>query len=254
MFTHHFKSLVWNSLRKAGFNYASQAEINFYQSLPACSVFYGSVDDSFKILIAPYLPFSKAQLSQDLFALTSHGSTKPAFFVEFEATDGIFLSNTWLLEKKLGWTGILAEPARSWHSSLCANRSCNIDKRCVYHSSGQKVSFQEALSPEHSAINSQLNIGDNSTYEVETVSLSDLLDAYNAPSEVQFLSIDTEGGELEILMNYDFASERRINSISVEHNYRIKERKLIYALLSSHGYKQVYHSLSKWDDWYVLKK
>lgn len=53
------------------------------------------------------------------------------FFVEFGATNGIDLSNTYLLETEFGWNGILAEPDKYWHTSLIANRTAIIDIRCV---------------------------------------------------------------------------------------------------------------------------
>ena len=39
------------------------------------------------------------------------------FFVEFGATNGIDLSNSYLLQSKYYWTGILAEPARCWRDA-----------------------------------------------------------------------------------------------------------------------------------------
>ena len=56
--------------------------------------------------------FSKSQYCQDIFALSKPPMTS-GFFVEFGATDGVQWSNTWLLEKRFGWRGILAEPARA---------------------------------------------------------------------------------------------------------------------------------------------
>ena len=184
------------------------------------------------------------------------------FFIEFGATDGVSLSNTWLLEKKLGWNGILAEPAKTWHHQLKANRSCMIDTKCVARTSGSKLQFLEVGgSAELSGIKefasngdwaSEMRLSCSKEYEVESISLNDLLDKYSAPSEIQFLSLDTEGSELDILGGYNF-EKRKILSICVEHNYIERNRKAINALLLKKGYTQVLEQVSKWDDWYVLK-
>lgn len=87
------------------------------------------------------------------------------------------------------------------------------------------------------------------TYEVETISLADLLAKYDAPREIDYLSIDTEGSEYDILANFDF-DRHEFAVITCEHNFTpIREK--IYALLTSKGYQRKYPGLSRWDDWYV---
>ncbi len=242
-------------------------EVRFYRSLDRSSILYSQLPQEKRELIAPFLPYSKAQLAQDLFALAFTESISPKFFVEFGATDGVSLSNTWLLEKKLGWNGILAEPAKIWHDALAKNRSCSIDTRCVAKTSGLNYQFLEVENssdsfPELSSVEKFANNGDwasnirlkNSIcYEVETISLDDLLDQHHAPNEIQFLSIDTEGGELEILQSHNFRT-RKIYSICVEHNYVENNRVEIKALLLDKGYKQVFQHLSMFDDWYLLSR
>lgn len=79
---------------------------------------------------------SKAQLRQDLLVLWLLDFKRNGIFIEFGATDGVDLSNTYLLEKNFAWTGILAEPATIWHKALRANRNCLIDTHAISSSSG----------------------------------------------------------------------------------------------------------------------
>ena len=53
---------------------------------------------------------TKSQINQDIFVLYTLNWKRNGFFVEFGATDGMDLSNTYLLEKDFGWRGILSEP------------------------------------------------------------------------------------------------------------------------------------------------
>ena len=137
------KRAINKALRAAGKQLATTEQLNFYRNLDNASILYSELPRDKRELIAAYLPYSKAQLAQDLFALAFAESTSPRFFVEFGATDGVKLSNTWLLEKKLGWSGILAEPAKTWHNSLRENRNCTINTKCVARTSGCKYKFLE---------------------------------------------------------------------------------------------------------------
>jgi FkbM family methyltransferase len=198
---------------------------------------------------------SKSQLTQDLFVLSCLDFKRDGYFVEFGATNGIDLSNTWLLEKEFGWNGILAEPSKNWHQDLLGNRSSNIELKAVYNKSNEKLSFLEASYPELSTLSSFRNIDSHNrkgrTYEVETISLIDLLAKYDAPQVIDYLSIDTEGSELDILSNFDF-EYYKFKVITVEHNFT-EQREKINQLLASKGNKQVLKEISGFDDWYVLE-
>ena len=202
--------------------------------------------------------FSKSQLHQDLFVSHVLRGKTEGFFVEFGATNGVDLSNSHLLENHFNWQGILAEPGRSWHEKLHENRSCTIDTKCVYSRSGEKILFSDCVEPELSTISDYVN-GDahavvrknSKQYEVETITLNDLLKFHGAPKEIDYLSIDTEGSELEILSVFDFG-RHEISIITVEHNYT-GNREKIHGLLSRNGYERVFEQYSKFDDWYVKK-
>ncbi len=200
---------------------------------------------------------SRAQLFQDLLILFLLGEKRDGFFVEFGATDGVTLSNTFLLEADYGWHGILAEPARCWHGALSQNRRARIDKRCVWSSSGQSMEFTETTWPEVSTLTSFVASDEqakkriaSARYPVETVSLNDLLTDHGAPRKIDYLSIDTEGTEYEILRHFDF-NAHEIGIVTVEHNFATPHRENICELLLARGYERILSSFSKWDDWYV---
>ena len=201
---------------------------------------------------------SKAQLGQDMFVLSELGFKREGFFVEFGATNGIDLSNSYLLEKKFGWKGILAEPGKKWHADLRANREANIEHDCVWRNTGEELIFNEVDAGELSTIDlfsgsdgHKNERGTGIKYEVRTVSLNDLLDKYNAPKEIDYLSIDTEGSEFEILNAFDF-SKHKFKIITCEHNFT-PMRESIYSLLTKNGYRRKYTDLSSFDDWYALE-
>ena len=202
------------------------------------------------------LPDSKSQLRQDLFVLAQLGFKRNGYFVEFGAADGIEGSNTHLLERSFGWTGILAEPARGWHAALARNRACRIETRCVWSATGQTLKFNEVEEGAFSTIDGfgtgELNREKRekaTTYEVETVSLDDLLRIHGAPAEIDYLSIDTEGSEFEILSHFDF-DRHRFAVITCEHAFT-PARERLHALLSSKGYVRTLEAISSFDDWYV---
>ena len=65
-----------------------------------------------------------------------------------------------------------------------------------------------------------------------------LLTKYNAPKEIDYLSIDTEGSEFEILNNFDF-DRHQIKVITCEHNFTPMRSK-IFDLLIRNGYARKY--------------
>lgn len=226
-----------------------------------------SLDSDFLIAVGNFhqsltpslLNQSKAQLRQDLFVLSETNYKREGYFVEFGATNGIGLSNTYLLEKEFSWSGILAEPAKVWRNSLLKNRpNASIETLCLWKDSESRLTFNETDVPELSTLDI-FSHGDLHTqnrevghkYSVQTISLNDLLKKHRAPKQIDYLSIDTEGSEYEILSAFDF-TQYNIQIITVEHNYTLQREK-IFKLLSSQGYERKFEDISHFDDWYIKK-
>ena len=234
--------------------YRDRARVSL--SLYAAKLFCPKESDLVTFLSSCYKNrrIAHGQIFQDVLAHLVSPKTH-GFFVEFGATDGYFLSNTYMLEKSYLWKGILAEPAKVWGQQLKINRgACSIDFRCVWSKSGEKIGFVEDSLPEISGVSTTLDINrmssNTSRYLVDTVSLMDLLNEHHAPKFIDFLSIDTEGSEYEILEHFDF-SRYQFGLIAVEHNFETEKREKLFALLSKNQYKCIFQNLSGCDDWYV---
>ncbi len=201
--------------------------------------------------------WSRAQHLQDLWVAYELKSRRNGYFVEFGAMDGVIFSNTYGLETHLDWNGVVAEPARIWHPAINDNRRCAVDRRCVWIRSGETLRFNQTEITGLSTIDAYSDKDGHAEYrtsgqryDVETVSLNDLLGFWHAPRRIDYLSIDTEGSELDILESFDWR-RHEIHLISIEHNHT-DQRPRIFDFLSAKGYRRKFEQLSFADDWYVL--
>ena len=81
----------------------------------------------------------------------------------------------------------------------------------------------------------------------KTDTLMNILDKANAPKFIEYLSLDTEGTEFEILKNFDF-SKYKFGLVDIEHNNIEPTRTHIRELLLKNGY--TYIGENRWDDCY----
>jgi FkbM family methyltransferase len=194
---------------------------------------------------------SNSAFRQDLIALMFNNFKTHGTFIEVGACDGVATSNTLLLEREYFWTGLLVEPARIWHEDLFRNRTSQIETRCAWKSNGEQLQFVEKLSPGRSGIveTSDDYTVANAFYSVETVSLEMLISENPKLKNVDFLSVDTEGSELEVLQGFPF-EKIQPRFICVEHNFNDLKRAQVRSLLGRHGYQIYLESLSHVDDWF----
>lgn len=202
-----------------------------------------------------YMNNSFSQLGQDLEVLNFYNNKTGGFFIEIGASNGIELSNTYLLEKYYDWKGICVEPIPQRYDELIINRPnshcCN---NAVYSKSNIYVIFDIANNNDlFSGISSNIDCHTNVVNEnktqilIKSISLNDLLKKYNAPDFIDYLSLDTEGSELEILKTVNFG-KYKFGLIDVEHNYVEPRRSQIRDLLLSNGY--IYINENNFDDRY----
>lgn len=122
--------------------------------------------------------------------------------------------------------------------------------KAIFNENGLILDFSNATcaSGITSSINCYLHVKNYPQIKVETALLNDILEKYNAPSFIEYLSIDTESTEYEILktINYD---KYIFGLIHTEHNFVEPNRTMIKDLLISKGY--IYVGENQWDDEYI---
>ena len=221
--------------------------------------FIPTLEEKFLTFLIKKADVFNGQLLQDAFVQWILQEKQKGFFVEIGTGDGIFLSNSYALEKEFGWCGILAEPNKNFQKEIKKNRPDSIlAPYAITDKSGKKLMFMDTYdAPELSTLKNYAHqdLHDRSTfneYEVETMTLNDLLSKYDAPSRVNYISVDTEGSEYTILKDFDF-NKYAVDVFTVEHNYNAENLAKIDSVLLPNGYARVFKNISRFDAWYVKK-
>lgn len=130
---------------------------------------------------------------------------KNGYYIECGANDGVNQSNTWYLEKSLGWKGILIEPVKIVFKELVKNRN---EKNFFFNYALKSFKFKKK--------NFLLNVNYNDTLisnskknnfnkvKVNVTNLNKILNKINAPKVIDFFSLDVEGDEFEVLNGINF--------------------------------------------------
>ena len=192
-----------------------------------------------------HLALAQSQLGQDSWVLSKFGG--PRFFLDVGANDGVLLSNTYELENA-GWTGLCIDPFPQNHQ----HRRAKVVEAAVA-ASVRNVTFHRA--DEVSGIKDYLGTHAELALQGQPVilttrTLGEILDTENAPSYIDYMSLDTEGSEYDILSTFPFW-KYRFGLISVEHNREEPKKTMVRELLDYHGY--MLEREVEIDDWFVSK-
>ena len=182
---------------------------------------------------------------------------KDGFFIELGANDGIRQSNTFYFEKNLNWNGILIEPIKTKFFKCIKNRSKKnffYNKACVgfnFKDDKIKMIYSDLMTTVNDnritnkvdslkhALDGKQYLQENEKikeFYVETTTLSQIIKDVKAPLMIDFLSLDVEGSEIEVLNGIDF----------LNHNFK-------YILIESRDDNQIINYLEN-KNYYFIKK
>jgi FkbM family methyltransferase len=214
---------------------------------------YPFLDKKFKKFILYLIKnhkFSHSQIFQDIFVYFFSNFKKKGFFIEIGAADGINISNTYMLEKKFHWKGIVSEPNPVHKLSNLMNRKAILDTNIIGHKDYDKKIFYINENSYNSSV--KKNIKFKKKVTLRAISLNSLLKKYKSPKTIDYISIDTEGNEYNILKNFNF-KKYNINIFTIEHNFNISKRNNILKIMEKNNYIRIFKNLSYMDDWYIKK-
>lgn len=183
-----------------------------------------------------------SQIGQDKWVHSVLGNKKDGFFVDIGAGDGIKFNNTFFFEKNLNWKGICVDANDDFMLNLRKNRNCDVIGAVVYSETDKELEF--AVSKITSGIVNEYTSPFTTRDKIikrKSVTLQDILDYFEAPSIIDYLSLDVEGNEFNVLKNFSF-DKYKFRCITVAHNephIGVKNRIEIRVLLENNGYRFV---------------
>jgi hypothetical protein len=223
--------------------------IKFYTKLKIIliNIFFLNKENIFNFILKNHKK-SNSQIFQDLFVLYYTKSKKNGFFIEIGGGNGFDLSNTYLLEKKFKWTGIICEPNKVLQKNISNLRSAKLIKEPITRRCLKNINFYENIDPYQSSIIKINNFKE--VVKINSLSLNYLLKDFKNNKAIDYISIDTEGNEVEILRNFNF-KKFKVKIFTIEHNFNKINRKKILRIMKKNKYKRVHQNISYMDDWYI---
>lgn len=165
-------------------------------------------------------------------------------FVEIGGYDGVTGSNCLFFEALRGWDGLLIEPSPALHAEAAKSRRCPCFRIALTSSDGEAdfVDVQEGLtqmgglretmtSGALAAIASNPNTK-SAVIKVPTRTLAGVLND-NAMTQVDYISLDVEGGELSVLAGFPF-DKITVTAWTIENSHNGRE---INELMAAKGYR-----------------
>jgi len=187
---------------------------------------------------------------QDYFILNYFNFKTGGFFVELGCDDGVRKSNTYTLEKNYMWNGICIDASEEMYKKSKISRKCKVVNECI-NIGNEKITYLDVNGGASGIIGYDNNINDdkeiidrvNRKYpqeskliEKKTKSLAEVLEENNSPKIIDYISLDTEGNEYDILKYFPFEKYKviafsierpndKLNKLLLDNNYKIVNKK-----------------------------
>jgi hypothetical protein len=169
----------------------------------------------------PFKDHSQGQLGPILQLLNF---PKNGYFIELAANDYESLSNSYDLEYSFNWTGLCIEPNPLYHQNILEHRKCTLIINPIFDKAGILIefNFNEGLGGIIAPGMDNEKPKKGKVVKLPTVTFQQILTTFlphsppnSSPKVIDYLSLDVEGGEYEVMMGVNL-NEFRFRVISIE--------------------------------------
>jgi len=182
----------------------------------------------------------KSQHGQDEYIIKLLNNKQNGIFVDVGAAHPTKLSNTYIMESELGWTGLLIEADEYFLSQLRQYRTSTVIEALVFNTN-TILEYEYIYEPTEGFGNHIRNLGLNhgSAYKLiktarkSTTTLQQILDSNDMPEIIDYMSLDIEGVELQALKSINL-EQYRFRTMTIENNQGTSD---IINYLTPYGYK-----------------
>ena len=187
-----------------------------------------------------------SQYDEEIILWRFFKNKRRGFLVDVGAADGVRYSNSRYLIKFFDWNGILIEPhpefqkhlhsiyAKSKNVHLCNYAVANKTQTSNFYMYGKDKHAQVSTLSDEFKQRVIHTHGDKylEPIKVETMPLKKLLVEYNSPDKIDFMSIDCEGSDMEVLQSMDWV-RFEVNLVCIEHSM---DKTMLMEYMNSIGY------------------
>lgn len=181
-------------------------------------------------------------LKEAFFAGASTG-----YFVEVGANDAQLHSQTWHLEQR-GWSGVLIEPQPDLAENIRQRRAAKVYAVACSSPSNAGTTMLLNVAGAHSSLQEGFfvfGMTRQGIIEVPVRTLDEVLVDAKAPTPVDFMSIDVEGHEIDVLDGFDIARWQPRLLLIEDHAMNTR----LHRALVARGYKWI--KRTGLNNWYV---